>query len=48
MVLTKCGCLLLFCSGLAVFLFCWLSYTCLLGGRAGRSTDMDEPEPTAD
>ncbi len=26
MVLTKCGCLLVFCTVLAVCLFCWLSY----------------------
>jgi hypothetical protein len=48
MVLTMCGCLLLFCSGLAVLLFCWLSFTCLLRDRVGRSTDIEEPEATAD
>ncbi len=36
MVLTKCGCLLVFCSVLAVCLFCWLSYASFSGTKTGR------------
>jgi hypothetical protein len=37
MVLTKCGCLLVFCSVLAVCLFCWLSYASLSSTGTRRS-----------
>jgi hypothetical protein len=37
MVLTMCGCLLLFCSVLAFCLFCWLSYASLSDTRTSRS-----------
>jgi hypothetical protein len=37
MVLTKCGCLLVFCSVLAVCLFCWLSYASFSDTRTRRS-----------
>lgn len=37
MILTALGYLLLFLSGLAVCLFCWLSYSCL--NRAARSQE---------
>lgn len=37
MVLTKCGCLLVFCSVLAVCLFFWLSYASFSGTRTNRS-----------
>lgn len=37
MVLTKCGCLLLLCSVLAVCLFCCLSYASFSGTRTRRS-----------
>ena len=44
MVLTTCGCLLLFCSGLAVCLFAWLSYASFAGTRADQSEEFDELE----
>jgi hypothetical protein len=37
MVLTKCGCLLVFCSVLAVCLFFWLSYASFSGTKTSRS-----------
>jgi hypothetical protein len=37
MVLTKCGCLLVFCSVLAVCLFCWLSYASFSSPGTSRS-----------
>jgi hypothetical protein len=36
MVLTICGCLLVFCSVLAVCLFCWLSYASFSGTKTSR------------
>lgn len=39
MVLTSCECLLLLCCGIAVGLFCWLSYTSLCAAQRHR------PEP---
>jgi hypothetical protein len=36
MVLTKCECVLLFCSVLAVCLFCWLSYASFSGTKTSR------------
>ena len=44
MVLTACGCLLLFCAGVAVCLFAWLSYASFAGTRADRSEEFDELE----
>lgn len=32
MIITALGYLFLFLSGLAICLFCWLSYSCLRGG----------------
>lgn len=37
MLQTNFGCFLLFCSVLAVFLFCALSYTLFFGTRGGSS-----------
>jgi len=37
MLFTKCGCLLLVCSVLAVCLFCWLSYSIIVETRASPS-----------
>jgi hypothetical protein len=36
MVLTKWGYLLVFCAGLAVCLFCWLTYSSLTGPRRSK------------
>lgn len=45
MVLTKCGCLLVFCSVLAVCLFCWLSYASFSGPGTRRP---GKPQSRAD
>src|SRR5579863_10372765 len=37
MLFTKCGCLLLICSALAVCLFCWLSYSIIKDARTNAS-----------
>ena len=50
MVLTNCECLLLLCCGIAVGLFCWLSYASLSAARLRRTAparDSHLPQATA-
>jgi len=47
MVLTKCGCLLVFCSVLAVCLFCWLSFASFSSPGTGRSGKSQRPTDEA-
>jgi hypothetical protein len=47
MVLTKCGCLLVFCSILAVCLFCWLSFASFSSPGTSRSGKSQRPADEA-